>query len=193
MVTWTQCVVYGLPGFGFWCCHRRLDSLDSGIGRILRRHLGPWLWENDLSGSLWRICGEFWAGWSCHFFNQDPTIALNPRHPGQTLHMIAAVRMMREALPCFTIVSSVNPHSPTFSDKRKFQLVNHKISNVANPMPRTSINNLLGMVYKFIPSTYVFLLVTLIVLDEIVLSHTNIYELPRSPKFVWWFYGYPIP
>jgi hypothetical protein len=169
-------VIYGLPGFGFGAVTVARIRATWGHG-----------WENDLSGCLWRICGEFLGRLKLPFFQSGSnnsaefkTSRADSSHWSRRSEWWGGFTMFHPCQQC-----KLAPFS--HFQRHKFQLANHKISSVANPMPRTSINNLLGMVYKFIPSTYVFLLVTLIVLDEIVLSHTNIYELPRPPKIFWWF------
>ena len=156
MVTWTQCVVYGLPGFGFGAVTVAWIPWIGWIGRILRRHLGPWLSENDLSGCLWRICGEFLGKLKLPFFQSGSnnsaefkTSRADSSHWSRRSEWWGGFTMFHPCQQC-----KLAPFS--HFQRQEFQLVNHKISNVANPMPRTSINNLLGMVYKFIPSTYVF-------------------------------------
>lgn len=159
MVTWTQCVVYGLPGFGFGAVTVAWIPWIpwiGWIGRILRRHLGPWLSENDFSGCLWRLCGEFLGKLKLPFFQSGSnnsaefkTSRADSSHWSRRSEWWGGFTMFHPCQQC-----KLAPFS--HFQRQEFQLVNHKISNVANPMPRTSINNLLGMVYKFIPSTYVF-------------------------------------
>ena len=140
MVTWTQCVIYGLPGFGFGAVTVARIRATWGHG-----------WENDLSGCLWRICGEFLGRLKLPFFQSGSnnsaefkTSRADSSHWSRRSEWWGGFTMFHPCQQC-----KLAPFS--HFQRHKFQLANHKISSVANPMPRTSINNLLGMVYKFIP------------------------------------------